>query len=77
MCVDDDQVHDKALEIAGRLAGGCAEAIGFTKYALNNWLRTAGPAFDASLALEFLGFTGPDVAEGVRALREKRPPTFS
>ena len=35
-----------------------------------------GPSFDASLAMEFLGFTGPDVAEGVRALREKRPPNF-
>jgi enoyl-CoA hydratase len=77
LCVDDDQVHDKAVEIAVRLAGGSAEAIRLTKYALNNWLRLAGPSFDASLAMEFLGFTGPDVAEGVRALREKRPPTFS
>ena len=59
-----------------RLAGGAAEAIRLTKHALNNWLRSAGPTFDASLAMEFLGFTGPDVAEGVRALREKRPPNF-
>ena len=44
--------------------------------ALNNWLRAAGPAFDASLALEFLDMTGPDVAEGVRAVRERRPPEF-
>ncbi|AWS42871.1 enoyl-CoA hydratase/isomerase family protein [Streptosporangium sp. 'caverna'] len=76
LCVDDDQVHDKAVEIATRLAGGSAEAIRLTKYALNNWLRLAGPSFDASLAMEFLNFTGPDVAEGVRALREKRPPNF-
>jgi enoyl-CoA hydratase len=27
--------------------------------------------------MEFLGFTGPDVAEGVRAVRDKRPPRFS
>ncbi|GAA0339157.1 enoyl-CoA hydratase/isomerase family protein [Actinoallomurus spadix] len=76
VCVDDDAVHDKALEIAGRLADGAAQAIAFTKYALNNWLRTAGPAFDASLALEFYGFAGPDLREGVQALREKRPPSF-
>jgi enoyl-CoA hydratase len=76
LCVDDDQVHDKAVEVATRLAGGSAEAIRLTKYALNNWLRLAGPSFDASLAMEFLNFTGPDVAEGVRALREKRPPNF-
>jgi enoyl-CoA hydratase len=76
VCVDDDQVHDKAIEIAGRLAQGAAQAIQFTKYALNNWLRSAGPAFDASLAMEFYGFSGPDVREGIRALREKRPPAF-
>jgi enoyl-CoA hydratase len=77
LCVDDDQVHDRALDVAVRLANGSAEAIRLTKYALNNWLRLAGPSFDASLAMEFLGFTGPDVAEGVRAVRDKRPPRFS
>jgi len=30
-----------------------------------------GPAFDASLALEFLGFSGPDVKEGIASLRDK------
>ncbi|MBG0832085.1 enoyl-CoA hydratase/isomerase family protein [Planomonospora sp. ID67723] len=77
LCVDDDRVHEKALEIASRLAAGSAEAIRLTKYALNNWLRLAGPSFDASLAMEFLGFTGPDVAEGVQAVRDKRPPRFT
>ena len=27
----------------------------------NNWLRMAGPTFDTSLALEFMGFNSPDV----------------
>jgi enoyl-CoA hydratase len=76
LCVDDDEVHDRALEVAGRLAAGAAEAVRFTKYALNNWLRMAGPTFDASLAMEFLGFSGPDVREGVAAVREKRTPRF-
>jgi enoyl-CoA hydratase len=76
LCVDDEQVHDTALAVARRLADGSPTAIRWTKYALNNWLRTAGPAFDASLALEFLGFTGPDVAEGIASLREKRDPLF-
>ncbi|KAB2352667.1 enoyl-CoA hydratase/isomerase family protein [Actinomadura rudentiformis] len=76
LSVADDEVHERALEIAGRLADGAAEAVRFTKHALNNWLRMAGPAFDASLALEFLGFTGADVREGVAAVREKRPAQF-
>jgi enoyl-CoA hydratase len=39
-------------------------------------LRQAGPAFDTSLALEFMGFGGPDVKEGIAALRERRAPRF-
>ena len=35
-----------------------------------------GPAFDASLAMEMLGFFGGDLAEGVTALKEKRQPAF-
>jgi enoyl-CoA hydratase len=76
LCVPEDELEDRALEIATRLARGSQPAIRHTKLALNNWLRLAGPSFDASLALEFLDFTGPDVREGVAALREKRPPSF-
>ena len=76
LCVEDAELHDKALAIARRLANGSPSAIRWTKYALNNWLRTAGPNFDTSLALEFLGFKGPDVSEGLASLREKRPPHF-
>jgi enoyl-CoA hydratase len=76
LCVEDDQVHVRALEVARRLAAGSQTAISWTKYALNNWLRAAGPIFDSSLALEFLGLTGPDLAEGVAARRAKRSPDF-
>jgi enoyl-CoA hydratase len=76
LCVPEDELEDRALAIAQRLAEGSQAAIRHTKLALNNWLRLAGPAFDASLALEFLDMTGPDVHEGVAAVREKRPPAF-
>jgi enoyl-CoA hydratase len=76
LCVPADELEERALEIARRLAAGSQAAIRHTKLALNNWLRAAGPAFDASLALEFLDMTGPDVAEGVAAVREKRRPSF-
>lgn len=73
---DADRVWPVALEIANELASGARDAIGWTKYALNNWLRSAGPTFDASTALEFLAFAGPEVREGVASYREKRAPDF-
>jgi enoyl-CoA hydratase len=76
LCVPEDELEERALEIATRLANGAQQAIRHTKLALNNWLRAAGPAFDASLALEFLDMTGPDVHEGVLAVRERRKPNF-
>ena len=76
LCVPAGELEDRALDVARRLAAGSQAAIAHTKLALNNWLRAAGPAFDASLALEFLDMAGPDVAEGVAAVREKRPPRF-
>jgi enoyl-CoA hydratase len=77
LCVPEQELEQRALAIAERLAGGAQSAIRHTKLALNNWLLAAGPAFDASLALEFLDMTGPDVHEGVAAIREKRRPEFS
>lgn len=76
LCVGEGEVHAQAEKIARRLATSSATAIRWTKYALNNWLRSAGPHFDASLALEFMGFRQPDIREGLAALKEKRRPRF-
>jgi enoyl-CoA hydratase len=76
LAVDEAELLPRAYDVADRLAAGSQGAIRFTKYALNNWLRQAGPTFDASLALEFMGFAGPDVREGIASLRERRPPRF-
>ena len=76
LCVPEEDLEERALAIAIRLAEGSQPALRHTKLALNNWLRAAGPAFDASLALEFLDMTGPDVHEGVAAVRAKRKPSF-
>jgi enoyl-CoA hydratase len=73
---EEAELQAKALEVARELAAGAQTALRWTKYSLNNWLRMAGPAFDASLALEVLGFTGPEVKEGLASHREKRKPSF-
>jgi enoyl-CoA hydratase len=76
LCVEDDKVVAEAMNICDKLLAGSQVATRFTKYALNNWLRMAGPTFDTALALEMLGFDGPELAEGRAALVEKRKPRF-
>jgi enoyl-CoA hydratase len=76
-CVPGDQVLDRALEIATRMATGPQQAVRWTKRTLNHWLRQAIPAFDASVAYEMLTFMGQDVLEGARAIQERRRPEFS
>lgn len=77
LCVEREALYETAIEVAQSLAQGSPTAIRWTKYALNNWLRLAGPNFDTSLALEFLGFRTADAKEGLASLREKRAPDFS
>ena len=75
-CAPRAEVLAKALAIAANLARGSQTAIRATKKSLNNWMRLAGPIFDNSLAQEMLCFLGPDVREGLDALRNKRPAQF-
>ena len=75
-CVPDDDVLPEALALAQRLAAGSATALQWTRRVLNHWMRQALPGFGESVALEMLGFLGPDAREGLSALRERRPPRF-
>ena len=76
LVADDGELDDRAVQIATRLATGAQSAIRWTKYSLNNWLRQAGPTFDTSLALEYLGLVSPDLREGLTSHQEKRKPQF-
>jgi len=76
MAVEAEALRDTAFDVARKLAAGPQTALRWTKYSLNNWLRQAGPIFDNSVALEMLGFTGPEVREGLAAVRERRAPNF-
>ena len=77
LCVEDSELDQRAIDVASKLANGSPNAVQWTKYTLNNWLRMAGPIFDSSVALEMLGFSGPDVLEGLASLKEKLAPKFS
>ena len=75
-CAPRAEVLAKSLAIAANLARGSQAAIRATKKSLNNWMRLASPIFDNSLAMEMLCFLGPDVKEGLAAIRAKRTPDF-
>ena len=78
LCVEQDaDLLPTAREVAHELAAGAPTAIRWTKQSLNNWYRqVAASIFDSSLALEFYGFGGPEIREGLASHRERRKPSF-
>ena len=76
LCVDDDQVQERAMAVAVQLAEGAQSAIRWTKQTLNHWYRQQAAILDASLAYEILGFAGPDAREGLTSHAERRAPVF-
>src|SRR5436190_11593363 len=76
LCVDDEEVQDRAMSVASQLSSGSQSAIRWTKQTLNNWYRAQSAILDASLAYEFFGFGGPDAREGLTSHTEKRAPEF-
>ncbi|MHC9294563.1 enoyl-CoA hydratase/isomerase family protein [Mycobacterium sp. LTG2003] len=75
--VPDDAVLNTAADIASRLANSAPLAVRWTKQALQSWLRSAMPHFETGLALEFLGFAGAEVQEGLEALTQRREPNYT
>ena len=76
LAVDEQELLATARKVANKLNNGAQEAIQWTKRTLNLfWKHNAG-TFETGLALEFLGFRGPDVKEGIASHREKRKPDF-
>lgn len=76
--VEDDQLLDKALECATRLASGPMKAIIASKVPINQWIRAqAATILPLSLAMEEDSMRSSDAKEAQRAFVEKRPPTFT
>lgn len=76
LALEDEEVEARSVAIATQLADGAPAALRWTKMMLNYWLRQAAPIFEASLALEFTGFAGPEGKEGIDAFLGKRKPVF-
>lgn len=76
LAVEAGEVEAKSVEMATRLANLAPAATRWTKHTLNYWLRQAAPIFETSLALEFIGFAGPEGREGIDAFLEKRAVNF-
>jgi enoyl-CoA hydratase len=77
LAVERAQLLPTARGIARRLSQGSATALASTKRTLNHAVRLLQPAFEQSLAQEFLGFAGGDAREGLAALKAKRAPRFA
>lgn len=76
--VDDDQLMERALAIATRLAQGPTQAIAASKMAINHWMRSvSSTVMPLSLSLEEANFHTADHKEAVRAFNEKRAPKFT
>ena len=79
---EEDAANNAAIvntvfTVATQLADGAQSAIRWTKQTLNHWYRQQAAVLDASLAYEFLGFTGPDAREGLTSHTEKRAPKWT
>ncbi len=75
--VPDDELLDRALELAGSIAENAATAVSASKYCVTVGLRDG---FEAGLAAEremrIQTGRGPDAIEGRNAFLEKRTPEF-
>ena len=76
--VEDSELMERALQIAGRLAAGPLQAIIASKVPVNQWMRAqAAQILPLSLALEEASMHSADAREAQRAFVERREPTFT
>jgi enoyl-CoA hydratase len=75
---EDDELLDKAMEIAERLAAGAPKAIAASKMAVNAYLRSVSSMImPIGLQYEENSMRSADHKEAVKAFQEKRKPNFT
>jgi enoyl-CoA hydratase len=55
LTVPDGTAYERALAVAADLQGKDRDAVRWTKWALNGWLRQSSAIFESAVAYEFLG----------------------
>ena len=76
--VPEGELDKRVDAFADQLASGAIRAIQWTKQAVNAPLRAiVAQNLELSLSLEFKSNLTKDHAEGIAALKEKRPPRFT
>lgn len=55
LAVPDGTAYERALAVAANLQGKDRDAVRWTKWALNGWLRQSSAIFESAVAYEFLG----------------------
>jgi len=76
LAVESDELQDKAVEVAVKLAATAPKALMMTKYLLNHFLRQNQTIFDLSAAFEMINFGSNEANEAMRALKENKTPNF-
>jgi enoyl-CoA hydratase len=75
--VDDDELMERALELADRLAAGPSLAISASKVAVNQYIKmVSNVVLPLSLKLEEWTMSSEDFREAVIAFAEKRDPKY-
>lgn len=76
LAVDGEELQDRALAVANKLAMTAPTALRQTKYVLNHFLRQNQTVLDLSLAFEMSNFGSDESEEAMRAMFANEEPDF-
>ena len=76
LSVPRDELPQRSIAIASRLAQMAPTAMRMTKHVLNHWLRMTMPTFELSAALELAMLGSAESVEAFSARVQKRTPGF-
>ena len=76
LSVEEDELSQKSVEVAVKLANTAPTALRMTKYVLNHFLRQNQTIFDLSVVLEIANFGTAEPDEAMRAFLARDVPAY-